>query len=340
MKKKVPALAALLLAVVVGVSLGAERFSFKEIVNSLWGTQSSDLAGLIVWGIRLPRVILAGLCGALLAGAGVIFQGFFRNPLADSGIMGISSGATLGAVTSALIPWGMVSASFAASNFVSFCGFAMALVTALVILIIVQFHGGYGGGGFQGSSVLVLLTGTALSSFFSSITSIILLVKYKELHKMFVWTLGSFSGKNWNDFYFLLPVTVVCIVLLALCPKYLDILGSGEVTAISLGLDYKKARILVLCAGSLAATTAVCMGGTIGFVGLIVPHLVRKFAGPGHGQLLTLSLLWGAVFVILCDLVARIAFPPSEIPVGVITALAGAPFFVSLLFAKEGLYGK
>ena len=170
---------------------------------------------------------------------------------------------------------------------------------------------------------------------FSSITSIILLVKYKELHKMFVWTLGSFSGKNWNDFYFLLPVTVVCIVLLALCPKYLDILGSGEVTAISLGLDYKKARILVLCAGSLAAATAVCMGGTIGFVGLIVPHLVRKFAGPGHGQLLTLSLLWGAVFVILCDLVARIAFPPSEIPVGVITALAGAPFFVSLLFARE-----
>ena len=210
----------------------------------------------------------------------------------------------------------------------------------MVILIIVQFHGGYGGGGFQGSSVLVLLTGTALSSFFSSITSIILLVKYKELHKMFVWTLGSFSGKNWNDFYFLLPVTVVSIVLLALCPKYLDILGSGEVTAISLGLDYKKARILVLCAGSLAAATAVCMGGTIGFVGLIVPHLVRKFAGPGHGQLLTLSLLWGAVFVILCDLVARIAFPPSEIPVGVITALAGAPFFVSLLFAKEGLYGK
>ena len=147
MKKKVPALAALLLAVVVGVSLGAESFSFKEIVNSLWGTQSSDLAGLIVWGIRLPRVILAGLCGALLAGAGVIFQGFFRNPLADSGIMGISSGATLGAVTSALIPWGMVSASFAASNFGSFCAFAMALVTALVILIIVQFHGGYGGGG-------------------------------------------------------------------------------------------------------------------------------------------------------------------------------------------------
>ena len=156
------------------------------------------------------------------------------------------------------------------------------------------------------------------------------------MYKIFVWTLGSFNGKGWNELHFILPVTLVAILLLCLCPRNLDLLGGGETSAQALGLNLATTKLLVLGAGSLAAAAAVCTGGTIGFVGLIVPHLLRRLYSPRHQLLIPSSILFGASFVILADLIARTAIPPAEIPVGLVTSLAGAPFFVFLLLAAKG----
>lgn len=314
----------LIASLFLGVAFGTETFSVQEVVAALFPpthTDSTSFSATIIQQIRLPRTLLAALCGGLLAGAGAVFQGFFRNPLADSGIMGISSGAALGAVFSALL-----SANFATPLF----AFGGALATALIVFGASRLHGKYTG------TTIIILTGTAASAFFSALTSLLVLLKDRELYKIFVWTLGSFNGKGWNELQFILPVTIVALILLCLCPRNLDLLGGGETSAQALGLNLATTKLLVLGAGSLAAAAAVCTGGTIGFVGLIVPHLLRRLYSPRHQLLIPASILFGASFVILADLIARTAIPPAEIPVGLITSLAGAPFFVFLLLAAKG----
>ena len=314
----------LIASLFLAVTFGTEAFSVQEVMAALFNykTQaSSSFSATIIQQIRLPRTLLAALCGGLLAGSGAVFQGFFRNPLADSGIMGISSGAALGAVFSALL-----SASFASPLF----AFAGALAAALIVFGASRLHGKYTG------TTIIILTGTAASAFFSALTSLLVLLKDRELYKIFVWTLGSFNGKGWNELQFILPVAIIALILLCLCPRNLDLLGGGETSAQALGLNLATTKLLVLGAGSLAAAAAVCTGGTIGFVGLIVPHLLRRLYSPRHQLLIPASILFGASFVILADLIARTAIPPAEIPVGLITSLAGAPFFVFLLLAAKG----
>ena len=314
----------LIASLFLAVTFGTETFSVQEVVAALFPhthTDSTSFSATIIQQIRLPRTLLAALCGGLLAGAGAVFQGFFRNPLADSGIMGISSGAALGAVFSALL-----SANFATPLF----AFGGALAAALIVFGASRLHGKYTG------TTIIILTGTAASAFFSALTSLLVLLKDRELYKIFVWTLGSFNGKGWNELQFILPVTIVALILLCLCPRNLDLLGGGETSAQALGLNLATTKLLVLGAGSLAAAAAVCTGGTIGFVGLIVPHLLRRLYSPRHHLLIPASILFGASFVILADLIARTAIPPAEIPVGLITSLAGAPFFVFLLLAAKG----
>lgn len=325
----------LLASLALGVAFGTESFSVQEVAAALLGKSptdgSSGFAATIIQAIRLPRVLLAALCGALLAGAGAVFQGFFRNPLADSGIMGISSGAALGAVFSALLPASMGNVSRLFGSFVTpVFAFGGALAAALIVFGASRLHGRFSG------TTLIILTGTAASAFFSALTSLLVLLKDRELYKIFVWTLGSFNGKGWQELQFILPAALLAICLLCLCPRRLDLLGGGENSAQALGLNLATTKTLVLGSGSLAAAAAVCTGGTIGFVGLIVPHLVRRLYSPRHQLLIPASLLFGASFVILADLIARTAIPPSEIPVGLVTSLAGAPFFVSLLFAGRG----
>lgn len=314
----------LIASLFLAVTFGTEAFSVQEVMAALFNYKaqaSSSFSTTIIQQIRLPRTLLAALCGGLLAGSGAVFQGFFRNPLADSGIMGISSGAALGAVFSALL-----SASFASSLF----AFGGALAAALIVFGASRLHGKYTG------TTIIILTGTAASAFFSALTSLLVLLKDRELYKIFVWTLGSFNGKGWNELQFVLPVAIIALILLCLCPRNLDLLGGGETSAQALGLNLATTKLLVLGAGSLAAAAAVCTGGTIGFVGLIVPHLLRRLYSPRHQLLIPASILFGASFVILADLIARTAIPPAEIPVGLITSLAGAPFFVFLLLAAKG----
>jgi iron complex transport system permease protein len=188
--------------------------------------------------------------------------------------------------------------------------------------------------GFTSSSS-VILTGTALGTLFSSITSIILLSKQNQLHSIYVWLLGSFSGKGWNEFYFLIIPFCVSLILIFVSGKYLDLISVGEISAQSLGLNVKKTRFLILITGSICVSCSVCAGGTIGFVGLISPHIIRILFSSKHKFLIPLSIILGGVLLLVSDTIARVILSPIELPVGIITSLLGSPFFISLIFSRQ-----
>lgn len=312
----------LFLSIALALFLGAQKISILAFFQG----NLKRFEKIILLDIRLPRILLCILCGALLGGAGAVFQGFFRNPLADSGILGISSGATLGALVSGLF------------SFTSIFTFKY-----LSPISVFAFFGGVGAGALvfvfslilrRSSSVTLLLAGTAIGTFLSSICSILLMVRQKDLHSIYAWTMGSFNGKGWDEFYFLIIPGILALILLLLCAKNLNVLGSGEKTALSLGLNLPGTKIFVLIAGSLATSCAVCAGGIISFVGLISPHIIRKLFGSDHYKLIPLSMIGGAVLLLLSDTIARTVIAPSEIPVGIITSLIGVPFFI-LVLRKE-----
>lgn len=302
---------------IISLFLGAEKYSLSQFLSAF---TKKGIEHIIIFKLRLPRIILCMICGALLGGSGAVLQGFFRNPLADSGILGISSGATLGAILSGFF-------TFSAFKFlapVSIFAFSGGLLTGLLIFSFSYLFKSSSGTG-------LLLAGISISTFISSLSSLILLLREKELHKIFVWTMGSFNAKGWNEINFLIIPSFISITLLLICAPYLDVLGSGEKTAISLGLNYKKTKILVLITASLASSCAVIAGGIISFVGLIAPHIVRTFSESRHKTLIPLSMLTGSSILLISDTIARTIAPPIEIPVGIITALIGVPFFIVVL---------
>lgn len=288
--------------------------------SELFSDRLSSISRLVVFNVRLPRILLGVICGALLGGSGAVFQGFFRNPLADAGVMGVSSGATLGAICSGFF-------SFHHLLFispVSFFAFLGALTASAFIYLFSRFFK-------SSSSITLLLIGTSSGTFFSAIGSLILLTKEKELHSLYVWTMGSFNGKGWEELCFLIIPSVLSLIMLLLCARHLDILSFGELSAKSLGLNFNFIRNLVLAAGSLAVACAVCAGGIISFVGLIAPHIVRKIYGPCHKVVIFQSMMMGAVLMVISDIFARCLISPSELPVGIITSIIGVPFFMIIL---------
>ncbi len=314
------ALLILFVVLILGITLGAEKLLLSDIFS-----KDTTISKTIFFKIRLPRVIQCCLCGMLLAGAGCIFQGFFRNPLADSGIIGVSSGATFGAVLSALIP---TSFHFFGINPIVLFAFAGALGSAFLVYA-------FSSGKEQNNTVMMLLIGTALSTFISAIVSILLLIHYKELHKIFVWTLGSFNGSNWKEIQLIIIPAIISFCFLFFCTKSLDALTGGEESAQSLGVNIKKTRLITLFAGSLAAACAVSVAGTIGFVGLIAPHIARKLYGSRHKTVLFFSTIWGAILLVFSDTISRTIAAPTEIPIGIITSLLGVPFFIIVLKNKK-----
>jgi iron complex transport system permease protein len=305
---------------------GAERISLHDVFSS---GSDTDFSRIILLNLRLPRAVLAALAGVLLAGAGAAFQLFFRNPLAEPGIMGISSGAALGAVAAGVFSMTPVlGGTVSPVNAGAFCG-------ALAAGVLVSALGGRRSG--PSSTVALLLCGTALGTLYSALTSIILLLREKELHAMYVWMLGSFNGRGWDELSFIALPAALAVILLLVCAVPLDLLAGGERTAASLGVEVNRLRVLVMAAGALAVSAAVCAGGTIGFVGLIAPHMVRRIYGAKSRALIPLSMAAGAVLMLLSDTLARTIAAPAEIPVGVITSLLGAPFFISLIFSDRGL---
>lgn len=315
--------------------LGAEKITLAEFFG-LFGSANTQnppidpFVRIIVIDIRLVRTCAAFLCGALLGIAGTIFQGLFRNNLADPYMMGVSSGATLGAVFA-----GFTSASLSAlPRFFSgpvplaLCAFLGALLSVYIVYIIASKSK------HMSSVTALLLVGAALSAFFSAITSLLLLVRDKELYKIYMWTMGTFNGKTTDDILCILPFAALACILSFIVSRPLDILSSGESSAQSLGLNVRKIRPVIIASGALATASAVAIGGTIGFVGLIAPHIARILFGASQRKLLPASAYIGGMLLLIADIAARTLASPTEIPVGIITALMGAPFFIWLLINK------
>ncbi len=303
--------------------MGAQKISIKEIADALITNNYSDFSLRILVTLRLPRSILALLSGALLAGAGTVFQGFFRNSLADPGLIGVSSGATLGAVLFSIF-----------SFFIPLGAFLGALLAVFLVYLIA------GGKRTSYEPSRLLLAGTAMGVFFGALTSIILLSKDKEIYKMYLWTQGSFNGKGWPFFRIILIPSILSFFLMGLTVKPLDVLSSGEKTAQSIGLPLQKVRLICLVSASLASATAVCAGGTIGFIGLIAPHIMRILFGSTHKRLLPLSMILGSILLLIADILSRTLAAPMELPIGVVTAIIGVPFFLWILLQGKKGFGK
>lgn len=313
----------LLLSFCLAVCLGAEKVS----IGALFGF-GDKFEQIILKQLRLPRALLVLLTGILLGGSGAVFQLFFRNPLAEPGIMGISSGATLGAVVASVIAPGAVSILGLISP-VNIAAFLGALGAGVLVTVLAFSRAG------KNSSIMLLLCGTALGTLYSSISSVVLLTCDKELHSIYTWILGSFNGRGWNELLFiLLPAAVSIGIMICICGP-LDLLSCGEKSAASLGVEVNRLRVFVLISGALAISAGVCAGGTISFVGLIAPHICRKFFGPRGKILVPVSMIFGATLLLLADTLARVCIAPGELPAGVITSILGVPFFLTLCLKKK-----
>lgn len=319
----------LIISVFLSLFLGPEKISLKVLSGN-----GDYFENLILWNLRLPRTLLVLITGVLLGASGAVFQLFFRNPLAEPGIMGISSGATLGAVIASILmsAGGSTILSIKILRIISpvnLCAFLGALLSGLLVTSLAFSRRG------KSASIMLLLCGTALGTLYSSISSILLLTNDQELHSIYTWILGSFNGRGWNELIFILPVSILSLVLMFLSARPLDLLSGGETTAKSLGVEVDKLRTIVLISGALAVSASVCAGGTIGFVGLIAPHITRKLFGPKSKTLIPLSMVLGAVLLLISDTFARLIIAPAELPSGIITAILGVPFFIFLCLGKK-----
>jgi iron complex transport system permease protein len=271
----------------------------------------------VLFQIRLPRITVGIMVGALLAVAGAGYQGVFRNPLVDSGMLGSSAGAGLGA-TLAIVYFG--GAGPAAVPVAAFAG-------SLAGVAIAYSSGAIGGSG----TATLLLAGVAVGLFLAAVQTYVLQRSAQDLQQVYSWLLGSLSGASWQQAGEILPYAAVSVAVILLHGRHLDVLSVGDEEARALGLHPGRTRLIVVAACALAAASAVAVSGLIGFVGIVVPHVVRRLAGPSYRLVLPLSLLVGAGFLVLADTVARTVVSPAELPIGVVTALVGSPVFVWIL---------
>lgn len=319
-------------AIVAAASVGSADLSMEDSLRLLVSrlpiigsyidiSQISGVYETIVFKVRMPRILLSAFTGCGLAVVGACFQGLFRNPLADPHILGVSSGAAVGATLAILSG---VQLSFLGLGMIGAAAFVGAVLAILFVYTIASQ-------GKQIQTVNLLLTGTAVSSMLSAVISLFMSMNREQIEKVYLWTLGSFSAATWNKVGFLAIFIFVGCAVLIFYSEELDMISIGEETAKSLGVDTGIVIRGLLAAASLMVAACVSVSGIIGFVGLIIPHCVRMLYGSGHRRLFLLSALLGSVFMIFCDTVARTITAPSEIPVGVVTALFGTPFFIYLL---------
>ena len=305
----------LILVVLVSVSLGSTQI----------GAVSNDTYEIIIWKIRLPRICLAVLVGGALAVVGAVFQAMFANPLADPHILGVSSGAALGATIAMLTGITFNVLGIGAIGCFAFVG---ALLTVLVVYALAKVCG-------VESIANILLIGTAVSTMLSAVISILMVFNHDQIEKVYLWVMGSVSVATWLKNAFVAIVVIICMVIIMIHSRKLNLLMMGEEDASCLGLDTDKIRkrLMVLCSVTVAATVSV--SGIIGFVGLIIPHCVKMITGSDHRKVLPYSFLCGSVFLVVCDTIARTIAAPTEIPVGIITSVCGAPFFIGLILKQK-----
>ena len=326
MKKLIPLLISSVLLILLGIAVGPVRISLSEILAS-FSLENIKIAfsspnmleenAYIILQIRLPRIILAYLVGVSLASAGTASQALFKNPLADPYIIGISGGAAVGA-------------SIAALYFPQYMGlFALlgALLAVITVYRIAKVNGHI-------PVDTLLLAGIALGFFTSALTSYLLYVGRERIHNAIFWLMGTFNGADWGDVKLVLLSSILGVGVLLFSWRELNLLLLGE-ESIAMGLDINLYRKIVIGIISLLTSFAVATSGIIGFVGLISPHAMRIVFGPNHKKLLPASALFGGTLMVFADILARILLKPAEVPVGIITALFGAPFFIYLLMKKK-----
>ncbi|MFJ6442702.1 FecCD family ABC transporter permease [Streptomyces sp. NPDC091649] len=316
----------LLLSVAVAVTTGPARISVPDVwsaVTAHLGFGDSGLSPIrdgIIWDLRMPRTLLAAVCGAGLALCGTVMQSLLRNPLADPFVLGVSSGASTGAVVVVVLGVGGGAVSLSAGAFVgALCSFALMLLLSHTL---------------GGSTDRVVLSGVAAMQLFSALTSFVVMTSAdaEQTRGVLFWLLGSLSGVGWSEVVLCSAVLAGCLVISLAYARTLDSFAFGQEAAAALGVNVARTRLVLLCTTALLTAALVSAAGAIGFVGLVLPHAARALIGSGHRRLLPVTALAGAVFLVWADTLARTVLDPQEVPVGVVTALIGVPAFVLILY--------
>jgi iron complex transport system permease protein len=309
----------LVFTMILSISAGAVKIPLQEILNVFLGG-GSETSRTIILNLRLPRAIESAIVGMGLSVVGTFFQGLLRNPMADPYVLGISSGAAFGATIAIILGLGIFGLSF------------MAFVTSLITVFFVYTISRTG---TRVSMTTMLLAGIAISAFMSAIISLMMLLNHDEFSRIVFWTMGGFSLINWNSVVFTTPIIVIGSFVMYVFSRDVNAILTGEEVAEHLGVNTELVKKIILITGSLVTATAVSVGGIIGFVGLIVPHISRLIVGPDNRILVPFSAISGAIFLTFADLLARIILKPMEIPIGIITAAFGGPFFLYLLIKSK-----
>jgi iron complex transport system permease protein len=319
----------LLMALVLSVALGAVFIppgtTLRILINSFPGItleqdwSSSSVA--IIQAIRLPHAVLVALTGAALASSGAAYQGLFRNPLADPYLIGVASGAGLGAVIAMSLSWPTALLGYYLIPVGAFVG---AIVTVLLVYNLARVNG-------MVPLTTLILAGVAVASFASALTSFLMLRSDEQIYRAISFLLGGAPMAGWNPVLAALPYMAIGMGLLSFFGHALNVLQFGEEEAKQMGLDVDRAKGIIIITASLTTAAAVAFSGIIGFIGLIVPHIVRILWGPDYRRLIPLSILLGSTALLLADMLARILLAPSTLPIGIVTAMAGAPFFLWIL---------
>jgi len=329
-------MAFLIVCIVLSASKGAVELPFDKVMAIIaartcgvhfplnWSEQDEA----IVMEIRLPRVMTAAVVGGALAAAGVVFQGLLRNPMADPYIIGTSGGAALGATIALLLP---LKARWLGFTPVPLAAFIGALAAVLLVYRIARV-------GPRTPITTLLLAGFATSSMMAAVMSFLMLISGHTLRRVVLWTMGGMTASGWSQLKAVVPMVLAGMAGTYALAGDLNAFLFGEEQAAHLGVEVERRKLMLLMLGSLLTASAVSVSGLVGFVGLVVPHVARLIFGPDHRLLLPASALAGSGFLVLADLLARVLMAPAEIPVGIITALLGAPFFIYLLRRRGKKY--
>ena len=319
------------LSIIFAIHIGAvdltPEWIYQIMINHLSGKEVYAVewpafADGIVWGMRLPKVLVASCVGAGLSLVGIMMQAMTKNSMADPYLLGISSGASCGATAAILVG----SLPVIGAVTVQAGAFVGAIVSSVLVFIMAGASG-------RVSSTKLILSGTAISSLFSAMSSLLIFMQNndRKLSSVLFWMTGSFASAAWKDVLPVLVALVICIAVMLLLNKALDALLLGEEIAITIGVDVPKMKILIIIMSALVTGIMVSVSGTIGFVGLVVPHISRSLVGTTHRRMVPFAALLGAILMIWADAIARVVVAPSELPIGVVTAFIGAPFFLLLL---------
>jgi len=323
-------LVALVGAVIAGLVIGPTSIGTWRVVGdalSHVGVGHSTLTPLqstIVWQLRAPRMVLGLLAGAMLAVAGGTYQGVFRNPLADPYLLGVAAGAGLGA-TFAIAGLG---GGLTTPSWTPLLAFVGALAAVIVTWLI-------GGRRLRSSPATLILAGVAVSALLTSAQTYLQQQSTGSIARVYIWLLGSLATASWQSVSMVLPYVVVCAMICVGAARALDVMSVGEDESRSLGLPVRRVRLVVIAASSLGTAAIVSAVGLIGFVGIIVPHIVRLLVGTSYRRILPISVFFGAAFLVGADTIARTVLAPTELPLGVVTALIGAPVFVVILSVRR-----